>query len=531
MNTKIWRSELFRHLDGIATAPVAYCLHKHDILSYLLEIKSTSLNELAHRYKSNEGYLNVALRVLASQGWLEYKLEEEDVYISINDKSEMAFTLAALFKDVVDLIQFSEQFHPRKFDIEPFKKLEEIFNKYYQSYNLTCDIKDPKGKIELQILKLIEGILVGPTIVILGMGGMFHQYFMQASFKAEEYHKDPESFSKILDFLTHLGWFAKSSDTYAFTEKGLFFAKRASAYGVTTSYIPTFRKLDELIFGNGAYFTQHQYGEKESHVDRAMNVWGSGGAHGAYFKKLDHLIRDIFNRPLSEQPKGILDMGCGNGAFLIHLFEVIEKETLRGQHLDTHPLVLVGVDYNQAAIAVTKKNIIQADIWAKIIWGDIGDPNQLEEDLISNYNIHLNDLLNVRTFLDHNRPWFEPSEKINHQTKSTGAFASKGRRLTNALVASNLKEHLLKWKPYLKKYGLLIIELHTISPNLTAQNLGNTAATAYDATHGFSDQYILEIDSFLEVIDEIGMYSHPNYFYKFPNSELATVSIQYLIHQ
>ena len=43
----------------------------------------------------------------------------------------------------------------------------------------------------------IEGIIVGPTIVHLGMNGMFHKYFMEASFKPEEYHKDPDIFQRF----------------------------------------------------------------------------------------------------------------------------------------------------------------------------------------------------------------------------------------------------------------------------------------------------------------------------------------------
>jgi hypothetical protein len=47
------------------------------------------------------------------------------------------------------------------------------------------------------VLKHIEGILVGPTIVHLGMSGMFHKNFMEAFFRAEEFHKDPESFREL----------------------------------------------------------------------------------------------------------------------------------------------------------------------------------------------------------------------------------------------------------------------------------------------------------------------------------------------
>ena len=196
---------------------------------------------------------------------------------------------------------------------------------------------------------------------------------------------------------------------------------------------------------------------------------------------------------IRDRPKGILDMGCGNGAFLKHLFTVIENNTLRGEMLDEYPLQLIGVDYNDAALLVTRKNLIEADIWAKVIWGDIGKPEQLAQDLKNNYDIELSDLLNVRTFLDHNRVWEEPKNLSPRITNSTGAFAYRGERIDNNRVAQSLKEHFIKWKPFIETHGLLLIELHTVKPELVAQKIGSTAATAYDLTHGYSDQYIIAV--------------------------------------
>jgi SAM-dependent methyltransferase len=319
----------------------------------------------------------------------------------------------------------------------------------------------------------------------------------------------------------------KKNNTYQFTNKGLFFAKRASAYGVTVSYLPTFIKLDELIFGNPLVLNSVD-GEKEKHVQREMNVWGSGGAHSTYFKVIDKVIIHIFNKPIEEQPKGILDMGCGNGAFIQHIFEVIEHQTLRGKLLDDYPLLLVGADFNQAALKVTRANLIKADIWAKVIWGDIGRPHILANDLKENYNIELRDLLNVRTFLDHNRIWEKPLNTTNRKSLSTGAYTHQGKFIKNSLVEDSLLEHFLKWKPYTEKFGLLVIELHTLAPDLVAENLGKTAATAYDATHGYSDQYILEIEVFKKIAIEAGLYPDSRYTTKFPDNELATVSINLL---
>jgi hypothetical protein len=519
------RGTIFRHLDGLAIANTAYSLHKKGVLQYLLKNKKSTLTDITETFSANEGYLNIALRLLCSQGWLVQHLDnaKDEISYEINENSETAFQLAPLFEDILKLLNYSVKFPYERIGSDAFIVLERIFKNYKNQFGLTVE-----NDIEKQILKHIEGCIVGPIIVLLGVNGLFHKYFMEASFTAEEYHQDPESFKKILDFFAYLGWFRKKKNTYQFTDEGLFFAKRASAYGVTVSYLPTFIHLEELIFGNALVLKTDTPDETEKHVHREMNVWGSGGAHSTYFKIIDQVIIKLFNKPIDEQPKGILDMGCGNGAFIQHIFDVIEHQTIRGKILDEHPLLLVGADFNQAALKVTRANLIKADIWAKVIWGDIGRPDLLAEDLKEDYNIDLKDLLNVRTFLDHNRIWETPKHETNHISTSSGAYASQGKRVSNNLVEDSLREHLQKWKPYVERFGLLIIELHTINSKLTAKNLGKTAATAYDATHGFSDQYILEVDVFHKIATEAGLKPDPNYFSRFPDSDLATVSVNLL---
>lgn len=531
MDKKQLRSTIFQHLDGLVTAPIVSALNSKNLLTAFASKNTLTLDELAENYQANKGYLNVALRTLASQGFINYTVDNKQniVTVSTNANTQTFIDYAYLYDEVTAFLKYSIDFHPRNFDKKPFEKLAVLFDKCYQNFGITFSENENELRIQKQILKHIEGHLVGPTIVRLGMSGMFHKYFMESSFKAEEFHTEPECFEKILDFLTHLDWFEKKKDNYQFTETGLFFAKRAASYGVTVSYLPMFSKMEDLLFGNAERIRQLNEGEDEIHVDRAMNVWGSGGAHATYFKVIDDFIIEIFNQPLDSQPKGILDMGCGNGAFLQHLYETIERYTLRGKHLDEYPLFLVGADYNQAALKITRANLIKNDIWAKVIWGDIGDPDRLAEDLKENYGIALEDLLNMRTFLDHNRIWFEPKNTNPERVStSTGAFAHRGVYLSNNLVEENLLEHLQKWQPYIKKFGLMVIELHTIDPAITSKHLGETPATAYDATHGFSDQYIVEVDVFHRVCKEAGLQPDEKLFKKFPNSELATVSINLL---
>ncbi|MEP1152286.1 MAG: class I SAM-dependent methyltransferase [Balneola sp.] len=525
-NQKLHRSTIFRHLDGIGTGPTALILQQHEVLDYLISNKTVLLSELTEKFKANEGYLNVALRILSSQGWLNHSIDNKKnkVSYSINGKTEIASDLIYLYQEAVDIMGFYQTLNQDTFHKAPFAEMEIAFQNYLDLLQ-----SDNRSDIFRQILAHIEGILLGPVIVFLGMSGMFHKYFMEANFKPEEFHKDPSNFKKVLDMFKHVGWFIEKNGTYKFTDEGLFFAKRASAYGVTVSYLPMFMNLNELIFGNPKAIRDTKAGEQEKHVNREMNVWGSGGAHSAYFKVVDEIIIEIFNQPISKQPKGVLDMGCGNGAFIQHLFDVIEKHTLRGKMLDEYPLILVGSDYNEAALKITKANLIQADIWAKVIWGDIGKPDLLAKELQENYDIDLKDLLNVRTFLDHNRIFSQPDTLTeNRASDSTGAFAFRGSRISNNVIEDSLLEHFKKWAPYIKKFGLLVIELHTVPPNITAQNIGSTAATAYDATHGYSDQYIVEVDVFDKIIKEAGLTANDKLCRKFPDTDYATVTINLL---
>lgn len=524
------RSRLFRHLDGVVITPVAHTLWNRGIPQYILENTPVSLSQLADHFSANKGYLNVALRLLCSQGWLSQNVDNKEgtVTFSTNDKSKVAFELFPMYAGAADLQRFSGNFNPRKFEVAPFRKMMSVFEDFKQGKGLSKSDDPLQKELLEQVRAHIEGVLLAPTTVHLGMNGMFHNYFTQASFRPDEFHQDVDHFTQLLDMLAHFGYFDAKAGTYRFTDTGLFFARRAAAYGVTVSYSPTLRNLEELIFGNAGILRDVANGEDELHVDRTMNVWGSGGAHSGYFKVIDKVIVDLFNRPIEQQPKGILDMGCGNGAFLIHLFDVIESQTERGKMLEDHPLFLVGADFNMEALGIARANLTSADVWAKMVWGDIGDPERLATDLKEDYNIDLGDLLNVRTFLDHNRVWEQPETASGSVSISSGSFVHRGEHLTNNAVEDNLRLHLEKWKPYIQRFGLLTIELHTVPPELVAQNLGRTPATAYDATHGFSDQYIVEVDAFKRVAEFCGLQSDPAVFKRYPDSDLATVSIHLL---
>ena len=518
------RKRIFLHLDGWALIPSIYALHKLNILSYLLKKNKWNLNDLNKITKTNEGYLNVALRILASQGYLLRKVD------NINDKVNLELTTIGI--QAIELVTHYKTFYNiiQSYSIRPKNLMSNAANMdlLEEAWNqIKCFKNQNNNELKTRMAFHMEGILLGPIMVGLGINNKLENLNENYILSSKKLGINKRTFNWIIDIFEHLNFISTTNSEKRFNNKGIFYAKRASAYGVTVSYLPTFAQLETLLIGDPNKIWEKTTDGDESHVYRYMNVWGSGGAHSTYFKKIDEIIIEIFNRPINEQPKGFIDVGCGDGTFIHHVYGIISEKTARGKILSKHPLLVVGADYNKKARIATRNKMSAKNISAKIVFGDISDPENLNKILIEKFGIRLVDLLNTRTFLDHNRIYQKPT-KTELSTKSEGAFAYRGKRIPNNELFQNLKNHLKSWAPYLKKFGLLIVELHSIKSKDTASNIGKSLATPYDATHGYTDQYIIEHSCFINAAKHAGLAPVEKYSFKFPDNQRTTVSIELL---
>jgi len=518
------RRKIFLHLDGWAIIPTICTLKKLHIIELFLSKEKWSLRELNSKVNVNEGYLNVALRILASQNYLIRSVDNrsDEIYLELKTQGKKAFLLIEHYQYFYEL-QKDFTVRPRNI-ISENNDITRLVDAWVKLEEFKSIIKDD---ITNRMAMHMEGILLGPMLVALGINGKLHELDLNSILSATYFEISSEVFNWFISILKKNDFIISSENTIKLNAKGLYYLKRSSAYGVTISYLPTFANLETLLKGDPNKLWDADDEGHESHVYRYMNVWGSGGAHKTYFKKVDEIIIELFNKPIEEQPKGIIDVGCGDGTFIEHVFDVIYNKTKRGEILDKHPLFVVGVDYNKKARVATRNTMERADIWAEVEFGDISDPKTLAKMLKTKHNIELGDLLNTRTFLDHNRIYEKP-ETTNLQCKSDGAFASRGRRVPNNELFQNLSNHLKSWTPYLKKYGLLLVELHSIPTQIASKNIGTTLCTPYDATHGYTDQYIIELECFLNAAKHAGLQPLTNYSFSFPNREKATVSIHLL---
>jgi len=169
--------------------------------------------------------------------------------------------------------------------------------------------------------------------------------------------RDAAPMLDALHFFALFGFFEIGDDTFTLTEKGMQLAgygydeeadaiKKvglAGSYGVPVAYNRTTEEVFELFFGNEHILSEKKdtnfpNSTREGHIWRRKNVNGSGTGHRNYFVFTDTLIRAVFNLPLEEQPKYVMDIGGGDGSFLTRVHTVAtDPETVRGKALRDDP--------------------------------------------------------------------------------------------------------------------------------------------------------------------------------------------------
>jgi hypothetical protein len=528
------RADIFGHLAGLVLAPTVKALGDRGVFDLFEDsVNCVKLDQVVDRTRGNRGYLRVALRLLSCCGWLKQHTQKDSHSLSYSLTPEGRIALPPAHRTYGEVTPFVpkaiflEDLLFGKSDEPVLPSLQSLVLRAKGRWGLAPQADLVVAKVHKQILRHLDGMLIGPAMVALARGGILAQLEIEP-LPLGNMPGNRANLNCVFDLLETQGWVMRERDRIALTSRGVYAAQIAASYGVTVSYLPLCNVLSTLLFGNPRMPRVDESGV-ELLVNRGMNVWGSGGAHKTYFKKVDEIIVEIFDRPIELQPQGICDMGCGDGTLLEHLYHVVKTRTARGSALDKRPLVIVGADFNQVARRVAKQNLRKAEIPSyQVIAGDINRPAQLAGDLEA-LGLDIHDLLHVRSFLDHNRRYSPPANYVRGTRigKSSGAFAYLGEEIASDELEENLVRHLRRWAPYVGRFGLLDLELHTLPPEITAANLEKTPAIAYDGTHGFSDQYLVELPIFLDCAREAGLQADPRSQFRFPPSELATVSVNF----
>ncbi|MFH0343916.1 MAG: hypothetical protein ACHBNF_17750 [Chromatiales bacterium] len=504
---------LFLHHDGIVIGATICALEKPGLLTHLVSHGRVTFRELLDRYPCNPGYLHVALRCLALQGWITRAgVPGSDAMVfEVTPLGEIAAKTFPLYIEVAEFA-FSgipmerHLFHQRDLDSASAEHYARITRRCLQNWDLAVgDPADQESRLNEIIGQHLDGILVGPFMIAAKLRGLLEG----EDFTYDGLPGPHHNLRAGLALLEHLGWVRLEGRRNLFTELGRVACEFTLHYGLTLSYWPMFCRLPSLIFNSSRHITHVAPGHEETHVDRSLNVLASGVAHRPYFEDSERILIAIFNRePLAEQPRFVADMGCGDGIWLKRIYEIVAAKTLRGRHLDEYPLLMIGADYNAKALEAAHRTLETAGVPNITLFGDVTDPTLFAQAL-GERGFDSVDGLHIRAFIDHNRRYTEPRDRASADKRlvlSTGAYASEtGNAIPNRLLEENLVEHLRRWAPFIRKHGLIVIEAHNAYPPIAAEYNGKTHATAFDTYHGYSNQYPIDYEAFMSLAEEAGL--------------------------
>jgi acyl transferase domain-containing protein/acyl carrier protein/ribosomal protein S18 acetylase RimI-like enzyme len=491
---------LNRYAHGFVVVAVTLACRRGGVLAALQETPR-SASELSAHLRANSGHLGVSLRVFESLGWIER--DADGRFATTADVAQERF----IHDDLWTLVDI---------DFDSYLKSGSggLLAHWSNSVRARWNCPNPL------MADFMDGMLVVPLLALLAKRGVLHDLPKQ------DFNQLPEAVRpEAIELLRILGWLQGSPGRFKLTGPGAFMFERAMNLAVAESYRPMLRALDRLLFGDAASVFALDSDGRETHVDRSMNVLSSGFMHDRYFAEVEDILVSIFSRePFSSQPRYVADMGCGDGTFLRRVLTTVRDKTPRGRVLKEYPLTLIGVDLNKASLEETSRKL--KDLDHIMVTGDIGDPVRLVQDLRA-LGVDPEDVLHIRSFLDHDRPFIPPVDHKSLQARARagylGVYTDRyGTAIEPATIVQGLVEHLQRWAQAINKHGIILLEVHCQDPHVVHSNIDQSESLYFDAVEGYSQQLLVEADASLLATAEAGLFPNPAYFKKFPNHLPAT---------
>lgn len=467
-----WQQVCF-HLDGLAIGTSVECVdHAGGFARLLMSDTPVALDELAELTALRPGYLNLVFRLLELQGYVSRTggVADGEPLVAITDAGRV----------------WSENLQA----YAGFRGRVEAALAIHNGSDVLLPV------VPVGVPDRIRDHLQGP-VAAATMTALARSQILAADVK--DVALDALPHATVPDVLSGLGWGDVRDNRFAPTEAGRLALSFTAQYYYPVSYLPMLAAVPDMLSGKPAETLAREDDGTEGHVDRELDIAFSGIVFARTCREpLFDLVLPLFDRePLETQPRAIVDCGGGDGTLLCELYAAIAAQTQRGAHLATHPLTMIGVEYNPVAEQVLGARLKAEGVPGFVFAGDVGAPGAISARLVSE-GFPPDDVLHVSKSVFHNRSFARRSgtDPASWTGTSSGAFvAPDGGCLTATEIEADLEGLLRDWRAVLGRHGMVIIEAHVIAAALAAERLGRSVMTSLEASHGYSHQYLVEIDA------------------------------------
>ncbi|MCX8131318.1 MAG: SDR family NAD(P)-dependent oxidoreductase [Clostridia bacterium] len=491
---------LFNYANGYIAVPVILACKTHGLFKKLDLEKPVLFTDLVKELQANSGYLRVALHILESLNWI--LRNDNDEYLLTPE----AYIHLEIPETIIELMSF-----PMKDYLNKNQKKYRL-RKWIELSSRGWDTDNP------MLANFLDGMLVIPLLSALKDNNLLNSPENQKILLSSELN--PVARKEIIELFINKGWISQKDGSICYTDEGCFIMDRIFITAIEASYKPVLNNISKIIFGDCKGVIEQDLSKNGMHAGYTLNIIRSAFQDEKYFSDLEEIILSIFNRkPFTEQPKYVVDMGCGDGRLLKKIYEVIKNKSLRGKVLHEHPVKLIGIDINEKALEETVHTL--KDIDHIVLKGDIGEPEKVIVDLKNIGAQDAESILYVRSFLAHDRRYIPPSDDLEAIARSN-TFSKAvhvdedGNEIPSSFVVQSLVESFKQWVKVTGRHGLLILEEHCLEPKILRQFVDRCESLHFDALHRLSRQPLVEAEQFLMAAAEAGLFPNQDFFRKYP---------------
>jgi hypothetical protein len=465
---QVWAT-ICRHIDGVAVGTTVAALAEHGALAVLAGQEPVRFGALCDRLAANPGFLNVAMRLLADQGWVVRQGEPgtDEMGVMATPRGRVAMTrLAPGYQSAVACLA---------------SPLEISAGRFLEGWGLPS--ADVPAEVREHVRMHLDGHVLAPVMHALTRDGILRP--------GEDLPlRDGGLSGPVAAVLAHQGWAEVTGEVARLTPDGEVAVALAVQYRYPMVYLPLLRRARDLIFGEPGPLGDER---AESHLDRELDLRFSAEVFNRTCREpFLRIALPLFSRePLRDQPAIVVDTGCGDGGLLEALYETVRGQTVRGNRLGEYPLVMVAADPSPVARRMAGKRLSAAGVPHIVLDGDIADPDALSRGIAAR-GLDAGNALHVCKSAIHDRGYADPGPGCQAPVGS-GAYAlPDGNVIPSSLMARNLAGLFRRWLPVTARHGWLVIEAHSAPATTVAALHGRSLATVMDATHGYSCQYPVE---------------------------------------
>ena len=148
-----------------------------------------------------------------------------------------------------------------------------------------------------QLACLLDGLVLAPLLIAMHKHACGWNYSSKI-FNIARGLGNPDAWMAVTDIFAWLRWShplvpIESDGCMVMTSQGRFLLENCLNMGVAVSYAPLLLGAKTLVYGAPADVISHDEFGHETHVDRTLNVIGSGAMHGTFFRALCVEIGDM----------------------------------------------------------------------------------------------------------------------------------------------------------------------------------------------------------------------------------------------